>query len=64
MARREVTGKKPGVTADLIDRDDGPPDPDDDEPIRPRGMLRRCRRYAAHRIRRSLTRGHRRFAWR
>jgi predicted DNA-binding transcriptional regulator AlpA len=32
MARAEVTGKKPGVTADLIERDSGPPDPEDDEP--------------------------------
>jgi hypothetical protein len=32
MARREVTGKKPGVSADLINRKSGPPEPDDDEP--------------------------------
>lgn len=30
MARREVTGKKPGVTADLIKLRE-PPEPDDDE---------------------------------
>ena len=32
MARGEVTGKKPGVSADLIERVPGPPDPNDDEP--------------------------------
>ena len=38
MARREVTGKKPGVSADLIKRGSGPPDhqedddPEDDNP--------------------------------
>jgi hypothetical protein len=32
MARREVTGKKPGVSADLIERGSGPPDPEDDDP--------------------------------
>jgi len=32
MARREVTGRKPGVSADLIERASGPPDPEDDEP--------------------------------
>jgi hypothetical protein len=31
MARREVTGRKPGVSADLIERSDGPPDTDDEE---------------------------------
>lgn len=31
MARREVTGRKPGVTADLIERGSGPPELDDDE---------------------------------
>ena len=25
MARREVTGRKPGVSADLIERESGPP---------------------------------------
>ena len=32
MARREITGKKPGVSADLAERQ-GPPQLGDDEPI-------------------------------
>ena len=34
MARREVTGRKPGVSADLIERESGPPAEGDDEPTR------------------------------
>ena len=33
MARREITGKKPGVSADLAERHSGPPQLGDDEPI-------------------------------
>ena len=32
MARGEITGKKPGVSADLIERRSGPPQLGDDEP--------------------------------
>ena len=31
MARREITGRKPGITADLIERKSGSPEHDDDE---------------------------------
>jgi hypothetical protein len=32
MARREITGRKPGVSADLIERGSRPPEPDGDGP--------------------------------